>query len=77
MIGAIVRSSSAFVQFFSGWTRAGAAMASESAALWRSGQLPGVVGERLLTYRYDRYARLRGSALRSVKHLPETGTGAG
>ena len=28
------------------------------------------VGERLLTYRYDRYARLRGSALRSTTRLP-------
>ena len=33
--------------------------ATRGAALWRSGQLPGVVGQRLLTYRY---ARLRGSA---------------
>ena len=35
------------------------------------------VGERLLTYRYDRYARLRGSALRSVERLPSTAAQVG
>ena len=48
----------------------------ESAALGRPGLIganrcQAFAGARLLTYRYDRYARLRGSALRS-KRLPLT-----